>query len=724
MEIEGKGILEKREEFYVFEIEIKNKVRFVTALKMKIYDFTIEYLEFQDSEFYNNLESLLVQWDLLTKKDDFYIKTIYINDEKAFLEKKKLHNLYSTLNGNICNFKIHSQTYEENLYKNLLKKEEENRITSKKIKNCITSLIVNEGFLDNNSYYKKFKVKIFNSDEFLKIDKSVYDALSLFDNKKKNNKSVFGYISFFVKTKMGKRVLKQWICQPSKKMDEIFYRLKTVKMYLNNKELLRILSSFFEILPDIDKILVKFLRFNNGMRNSASLKDCFQIYLFVRTLQEVIPKIDNFKKSSSENFLLSVLTDIVKDLEECADFIEKSIDLEKIEERNEFYINPEFSESLKDLNNQINKRNRQLERLRSELQEEFSEDIKKVNKMKIGTVFEIKKNKAHSYFKKSKIKFNIVTTRKTTITFTFSELQILNEELSELHSLFEEEQKKFTEKILTFVASFYDAIETTNFIFIEQDILMAFASLHENPKDDNIFCLPKFIDRNTISPNYQKLNIKNCWHLCVDGCINNSINLERSNTEIILITGPNMGGKSTFIRKVALCVLLAHIGCPVPAKECELTIFSSIFTRVGASDAQIKGVSTFMNEMVETSNMINSADQFSLMIIDELGRGTSIYEGLGISQAITNFIAIKINCFCLFATHFFELTKLDQRFKTLKNFSMEALERNGELILTYKLKENPVDKSYGIQILKNLNFPQEVLEDAERTIKDLEDMKM
>ncbi len=119
-----------------------------------------------------------------------------------------------------------------------------------------------------------------------------------------------------------------------------------------------------------------------------------------------------------------------------------------------------------------------------------------------------------------------------------------------------------------------------------------------------------------------------------------------------------MGGKSTFLRSCATVILLAHVGCPVPAESCELTLFSSIFVRVGASDTLEEGYSTFMNEMVETSNLLNCADENSFLILDELGRGTSIYEGLGISRSIFEYIVSNLKSFCIFATHFYELTKL------------------------------------------------------------------
>ncbi len=188
-------------------------------------------------------------------------------------------------------------------------------------------------------------------------------------------------------------------------------------------------------------------------------------------------------------------------------------------------------------------------------------------------------------------------------------------------------------------------------------------------------------------------------------------------TNILLITGPNMAGKSTYMRQLAITVIMAQIGSFVPASKATMPIFDAIFTRIGASDDLVSGESTFMVEMMEANNAISNATVNSLILFDELGRGTATFDGMALAQSIIEYIHNNIKAKTLFSTHYHELTDLDKTLDNLKNIHVSAYEENGEIIFLHKIKSGSVDKSYGINVAKLANLPSSVIERATKILK-------
>jgi DNA mismatch repair protein MutS len=203
-----------------------------------------------------------------------------------------------------------------------------------------------------------------------------------------------------------------------------------------------------------------------------------------------------------------------------------------------------------------------------------------------------------------------------------------------------------------------------------------------------------------------------------DACLNHA------NRQLMLITGPNMAGKSTFIRQVALITLLAHTGSFVPAAAARIGLVDRIFTRIGASDDLARGQSTFMVEMTETANILNNATARGLVILDEIGRGTSTFDGLSLAWSIVEHLHNVVGAKTLFATHYHELTELAARLPRVGNFNVAVREWNEQIVFLRKIVEGATDKSYGIQVARLAGVPKAVIERAKEILSNLEESEL
>ena len=204
--------------------------------------------------------------------------------------------------------------------------------------------------------------------------------------------------------------------------------------------------------------------------------------------------------------------------------------------------------------------------------------------------------------------------------------------------------------------------------------------------------------------------------------VSNNVRMDREGNFIIL-TGPNMAGKSTYMKQIGLIQILAQIGSYVPAQSARLSIVDKILTRIGAADDIVSGQSTFMVEMSEVSNIINSATERSLIILDEVGRGTSTFDGISIATAITEYIHDKIKAKTIFATHYHELTELEEKFDSILNYRIEVEERSNSVVFLRKIVRGGADKSYGIEVARLAGLPKEVLLNSKKILRGLEKRK-
>lgn len=695
----------------------------MTCIRIDFDKLTFEYCSFIENDFLGNTESLLVQWGMIESNQNSQFSLYLAGHSSVVGYFNKLSELTDGVEVKPIDVSSDKASYhfDSAPLDLLFKKQDTIRVIDNEdlVKNvCFISSHLN--IWDNNRFLKAFSLKEYLPCNFMKIDIAALRGLNIFRlarNQSNSNASIYEQISQHLQTKMGFRVLKEWLFHPLTSGKEINYRKTIVETYLKNVDLRRALKRTLKKLPDIDKILVRLVRYKYGRKNNAALLDCYKIYSALMIMNSSLEDLSFYSQGTDDYQMVKTLVSVHSHFAKFFEMIEKTIDLQRMEEKGECVIRAECSKALEEIQSKIDDLHAQINHVKRELEEALG-TVNLVTNQKNGLVFEANKEKAFEFFKSSPIKYAIQTTRKTTVTFSFRKLVSISSEIETLKQSYAEKQSEFIDTVFGITSEFVNLFEAANMIYVEHDILSGFAEMFASANPKSPFCLAEIVEDESESS--RVLELKDSWHMCINDCVANDVLLQSPNQTSIVLTGPNMGGKSTFIRQVAMCAFLAQVGCPVPASFCKMSILSGIFTRVGASDVQLKGISTFMNEMIETSSMLSSADRKSLLIIDELGRGTSIIEGKALAQAILEHIVSDLGCFCLFATHFFELTKINRQLPMIKNCSMEVIELKNNLLFTYKVKEGAVDKSYGISLMATMNFPKEIIDEANRICSKLE----
>lgn len=265
------------------------------------------------------------------------------------------------------------------------------------------------------------------------------------------------------------------------------------------------------------------------------------------------------------------------------------------------------------------------------------------------------------------------------------------------------------------VGTYTKAIQDLSSALALLDFLVSIATV----SSDNGYVCPVFCDDRDVE-------VKDARHPVIEKAqpekefVANDYVMDKD-TDVLIITGPNMGGKSTYMREFALLAIMAQLGMYVPAGSCQIPVFDAVFTRIGASDDLIKGQSTFMVEMEETNRALKQADSASLILFDEIGRGTATYDGMALAQAILEYDIAKVHAKTFFSTHYHELTSLSDKYKEMKNVHVSVSEDNGKITFLYKIKDGPMDKSYGINVAQLAGLPGEVLVRATQILKALEE---
>lgn len=538
---------------------------------------------------------------------------------------------------------------------------------------------------------------------FLRMDRYARKNLELIVNNTTNKHSgTLLWIINETKTAMGGRLLKQWLERPLLSKEKILNRQNIVQEFIDNYFERANLQDSLEGVYDLERLVSK-VSFGN-----ANAKDLIQLKNSLKQVPKIVYSISNL---NSKYF--SKLISEICNVDDLVEMIESSIIDDpplSITEGN--IIKDGFSDSLDEYRNIINNNQQWIANL--EAKERKLTGIKKLkigyNKV-FGYYIEVSKNNIDKVPTERYIRKQTLTNseRFSTVDLKERESKILEAESKTValeYDLFNEIRNKLknsTEKLQKIAKS-----------IAELDVLQSFANVSE-----------KFNFTRPIINNDHNINIIDGRHPVVERVIGrenyvpNDILLSKNNN-IQLITGPNMSGKSTYMRQLALIVILTQIGCFVPAKEASLPIFDQIFTRIGAADDLVSGNSTFMVEMQEANDALRNATENSLIIFDEIGRGTATYDGMALAQSIIEYIHNNIHAKTLFSTHYHELTLLEKKLPELVNVHVGAIEKNGELIFLHKVKNGAVDKSYGIHVAKLAGLPNDLLQRAKDILQILE----
>ncbi len=622
--------------------------------------------------------ALMVDYDfekVITQILNYNIKEVIVNSkiDRGFINLlREQYDILVTIRDNI---------YEQNDYNYLFEEIKDIRIITT-IKHLLSYLLeTKKGDLSHLQ-----KVELIESQKSLLFDIHTKKNLELVETIR-NRDRTYSLLWLLDKTKtaMGSRYLKQNIEHPLTDKKEIMRRYQVIEQFLTEFILKDELRQELDKVYDLERLSSRISYGNSNARDMIQLKNSLAVLPNIKKILEEI----HYDKN-------------IESLDELVQLLEKAISPDSpIGLHEGGLIKEGYNQELDELKD-IRKNSKDfILKLENEEKERTGIKNLKVGFNKVfGYYIEVSKGNV------SQIKEEYGWIRKQTLTTGERYITPLLKEKEDIILGAEEkiinlEYKLFTEVRET-AKTYINRIQKISKVLAEVDMLLSFAIVSE----ENNYRKPTITEEHVIQikegrhPVVEKVNKKEY--------VSNDIIMGKD-TNILLITGPNMAGKSTYMRQLAITVIMAQIGCFVPCASCTIPIFDKIFTRIGASDDLVSGESTFMVEMKEANQAIQQATSNSLILFDELGRGTATYDGMSLAQAILEYIHDKIQAKTLFSTHYHELTSLANTLPHLKNVHVSAIEEEGKITFLHKVKIGAVDKSYGIHVASLAHLPEELI---------------
>lgn len=582
--------------------------------------------------------------------------------------------------------------YLEDEYKSVYEGINDERIV-KALKNIMYHLHVTQ--LKDLSHLSH--IEMVQKDDYLNMDIHTIRNLELLETLRlKERKFSLLWLLDKTKTAMGSRTLKSWLMNPLKDETKINKRLDYIESLNNNflqrEELMRDLYEVYDLERLTGKVIC-------GSLNGRDL-------LQIKNSIKVIPDINRILKELKFDITLNTHEELFK-------LLESSISEDApISIKEGGIIKSGYNAELDELKSIRSGGKDFISGIEAKLKEETG-----INNLKVGY------NKVFGYFievskgNSKRVSEELGWERRQTLT---NAERYITPELKEKEALVLNAEERIIDleynifmEIKESVKGVLFELKETATLLSEIDSLCSLSLVSE----EHHLIRPKF-------NNNHNLRIIDGRHPVVEVVSNNNyvkndVIMDES-TSTLLITGPNMSGKSTYMRELAIIIIMAQMGSFVPAAEANLPIFDSIYTRIGASDDLVSGESTFMVEMIEAKNAIVNATENSLILFDELGRGTATFDGMSLARAILEYVNLKIKCKTLFSTHYHELTDLSDTIPSIKNVHVDAIEEDGKVTFLHKVKEGPIDKSYGIHVARLAGLPEDLLKRASEFLASYE----
>ena len=549
-------------------------------------------------------------------------------------------------------------------------------------------------------------IRFIVNEKFMTLDTTALRNLEI--TKTLNGGARYGSLSWVLdetKTAMGARYLNANIIYPFYDKKAIDYRLDGVQELFDATVARLNVAEMLKEIKDIERIAGKI------SSNTITPKDCLNL----ASSLSVIPNI----KFGLTGFKSAAITDILNDLcdlSEVTSLIDSAITIGKIERQSGMkesgFIKQGFKAQLDELRSVVTNGSKII--LEMEARERDTTGIRTL-KISYNRIFGYYIEVSKSYVDKVPLHYQRRQTVANAERFITDELKELEDKILSSGELSLKLENEIYSQIKNTLLGYIDKFKSTASAIARLDLLVSFAEIAKAGK----YVRPEIVDDGA------PLVIKEGRHPVVEKIskekfVPNDALLDGGENRTMIITGPNMAGKSTYMRQVAIITIMAHLGCFVPAKFAQIPLTDRVFTRVGASDNLISDQSTFMVEMIEVASIIQNATKNSLLILDEVGRGTSTYDGLSIAWAVLEYITQNIGARTLFATHYHELTELENKIDGIKNYKIAVKELNGQVVFLRKIMRGGANRSFGIEVASLAGVPDAVTDRAKAILKSVE----